>query len=50
LDFLHEANNINRLAYFIRREKIKKVSVPEVLSPTTKKILIMEFINGYHID
>jgi predicted unusual protein kinase regulating ubiquinone biosynthesis (AarF/ABC1/UbiB family) len=50
LDFVHEAGNMGRLKKLIEKEKIKNILVPKVLLEPTKKLLVMEFIHGYHID
>lgn len=34
----------------LKTEKFKNVFVPRVMIPATKKLLIMEFIHGVHID
>ena len=41
---------MKRLDAFIKEEKFTQIYVPKVYHPLTKKLLIMEFIDGNHID
>lgn len=41
---------MRRVEHFIKKEKLKNILVPKILLPPTKKLLVMEFIHGFHID
>ena len=41
---------MKRTAYFLNENNFKSIHVPEVMLNPSKRVLIMEFINGVHID
>lgn len=50
LDFRLEAVNMKRVKEMLEREKFKNVMVPKLIHEPCKKMLIMEYIHGFHID
>lgn len=50
MNFLIEADNMKRTATFLKDNRFKNIHVPELLLKPTKRVLIMEYINGLHID
>lgn len=50
LDFTREAQNMKRTQNFLKENGFKDVYVPQVMIKPTKRVLVMEFIDGIHID
>lgn len=50
LNFVYEAANMKRTERFLRQNNFKNVYIPQIYLKPTKRVLIMEFINGVHID
>jgi predicted unusual protein kinase regulating ubiquinone biosynthesis (AarF/ABC1/UbiB family) len=41
---------MKRTEQFLRQNNFKNVYVPQIYLKPTKRVLIMEYINGVHID
>lgn len=41
---------MRRVEMMLKAENIKNVTVPKVLLEPTRKVMVMEFIHGYHVD
>ena len=50
MNFTYEAANMTRTENFIRENNFKNIYVPRIELKPTKRVLVMEFIDGVHID
>ena len=50
LDFLREAANMKRTAHFLTENRFSAIHVPHLMLAPSKRLLVMEFIQGVHLD